>query len=338
VVTGIWMGRACLLVQRFLLILAGIIGIDALVIAVWLPSSEVTIDPSIPRDFATLELPVVALFAFSCLVVSRAKGDGSRLARALVSFFSAAKAVTLFVSALGPLMLLVGFVTPYLAASGNRPLIDKYLSDIDVALGFDWTGFIALVNRPYVADVLQFAYFSYTWQFILIMLLLCGRAEQLLELAAALGVAAGLTVIVFSIAPAMGPAAFYHATPDQFSAFAAAYPFNPIRHLQALRSGQPFVLTKGVGLVSFPSFHTAMALLLTYAVRSMRMVLIPAAVLNGLLVLGALCVGGHYLIDIVVGAVIALASVLLVNLPALSKKPGSQPAHRATCTASADVR
>jgi membrane-associated phospholipid phosphatase len=62
------------------------------------------------------------------------------------------------------------------------------------------------------------------------------------------------------------------------------------------------------GVVSFPSFHTMLGVIITYALRDTRMLLIPAAILNGTMILATLPVGGHYLVDTLVGAAIAIAA------------------------------
>ena len=68
-------------------------------------------------------------------------------------------------------------------------------------------------------------------------------------------------------------------------------------------------------LVTFPSGHTILAVIMTYALRGSRWTLIPAIIVNGLMVVSTIPHGGHHLIDLVVGAAIAACAIFVVRLP-----------------------
>ena len=63
------------------------------------------------------------------------------------------------------------------------------------------------------------------------------------------------------------------------------------------------------GLVTFPSFHSALALLFIYASMPIRWLVIIAIPLNMLMVLATPVDGGHYLMDVLAGIMIALVAV-----------------------------
>ena len=52
---------------------------------------------------------------------------------------------------------------------------------------------------------------------------------------------------------------------------------------------------------------------MTYAFRGFRFTALPAAILNGIVVISTLPEGGHYLVDVIAGAIIALAGITLVR-------------------------
>jgi membrane-associated phospholipid phosphatase len=57
------------------------------------------------------------------------------------------------------------------------------------------------------------------------------------------------------------------------------------------------------GLVTFPSFHTMLGLVLIWAVRK-TVLFWPSLFLNGAMVVSTVAIGGHYLIDVVAGIVL----------------------------------
>lgn len=70
-------------------------------------------------------------------------------------------------------------------------------------------------------------------------------------------------------------------------------------------------VAQGQGLVGFPSFHAVSALLniwFSWLLRRCRVLIIP---INILMIAATPVVGEHYLIDVIAGAGIALASVLI---------------------------
>jgi membrane-associated phospholipid phosphatase len=68
------------------------------------------------------------------------------------------------------------------------------------------------------------------------------------------------------------------------------------------------------GIVTFPSFHTTLAILLMYAVRNHRWALAVLVPLNMLLIVATLSVGGHYLVDLPAGGAVAIISIAATRL------------------------
>jgi membrane-associated phospholipid phosphatase len=95
--------------------------------------------------------------------------------------------------------------------------------------------------------------------------------------------------------------------------------------LLALRAGGPlsFDLSQLQGLISFPSYHTVLAVLLTYAHRRSSL-LVPIALVNGVMLFSIPTVGQHYLIDIIAGA--AVAGLAIAATAALHRPAATAPA------------
>jgi membrane-associated phospholipid phosphatase len=68
------------------------------------------------------------------------------------------------------------------------------------------------------------------------------------------------------------------------------------------------------GIITFSSFHTTLAILLVCAVRHHRWALAILVPLNVLLIVATLSVGGHYLVDLPAGAVVAFISIVATRL------------------------
>jgi hypothetical protein len=69
-----------------------------------------------------------------------------------------------------------------------------------------------------------------------------------------------------------------------------------------------------VGIVTFPSFHASMAVLLAAATRDYRRVFVVSALVNGLMLIATVPIGYHYLVDVFAGCAIALGSLYIAQL------------------------
>jgi len=79
----------------------------------------------------------------------------------------------------------------------------------------------------------------------------------------------------------------------------------------ALRNGtmREISLARMEGLITFPSFHTTLAVLFVAALRRHRLALAIGAVVNGLMLLSIPSEGGHYLVDVIAGAMVAAVAI-----------------------------
>jgi membrane-associated phospholipid phosphatase len=68
------------------------------------------------------------------------------------------------------------------------------------------------------------------------------------------------------------------------------------------------------GLIAFPSFHTAAAVLYAWAVWPIRSIRWPLAALNLAIISTTPVCGAHYAIDVVAGAAVALGSIVASSL------------------------
>jgi membrane-associated phospholipid phosphatase len=142
------------------------------------------------------------------------------------------------------------------------------------------------------------------------------RFIRLQQFMLALNIALAVTIIISVFVPAIGTYYGLNLSPtERFSLINSAYYSAQLRDIVALRDGslRHLELFKLAGIISFPSFHAASAVLYVWAlwpVRGFRWVTIG---INTLMVAATPVIGAHYIIDIVGGAVVTAGSVLLAK-------------------------
>jgi membrane-associated phospholipid phosphatase len=111
-----------------------------------------------------------------------------------------------------------------------------------------------------------------------------------------------LTLALFALFPAAGPWSEEGFPPAAQQAATEA-------RLRAIKLHHPAPVTaQGEGLVSFPSFHTILAVLSALALWSVRRVRWFGLVISVLVCISTVTTGWHYLIDVAGGLVVALAT------------------------------
>lgn len=90
-----------------------------------------------------------------------------------------------------------------------------------------------------------------------------------------------------------------------------------------LRSGQFHDLPM-IGIVCFPSYHTVMAILFTFAVRGLT-IFWMALPLNVIMLIAIPFAGNHYLADMIGGAIIAVLTIWLNVLLSAVGRDTTQP-------------
>ena len=206
--------------------------------------------------------------------------------------------------------------------AGTR--IDAFLAQIDRTLGFDWSALIAFAGKHESMNrLLAFVYGLAVGQVLVLVLVLGWRAnpKKIGRLCIAIALC-GLATSAFWLAfPSFGAVTVFwipqaieaklHATVDN------AYG----RHLLGvLISGPGRIDTQAIkGMVGFPSFHTAEALITLWFARSVKRLFVPFAAFNALNLLACLIQGGHHLIDVIGGLAMASAAIWISGR--LAKEP-----------------
>ncbi len=228
----------------------------------------------------------------------------------------------------------------YFSTALALPLRDSAFAATDHLLGFDFPAHLAFVAaRPRLARVLELAYDTSMAQIIVTVVVLAAtrRLARLRAYTVLFAVTATAVIATAALLPSLGPYAYFHIPDAALPAFGNPRAgWQSVPHVLALRAGtmRTLPLTDLRGLVSFPSFHTALALITLWALLPLRPLAALLFVVNALLILGAPSNGDHYFCDLLGGALLAVAAIgwvtgglaLRPDRPALAPLKSPMPA------------
>ena len=208
----------------------------------------------------------------------------------------------------------------HLSMSTVFPWADPLLSHWDSLIGFDWIMYLAFVDQyPVLMAFMDWTYTgldSYSAFFYVGIACLAGRRARCFEFLALFVVIAVMCMVTGMFFPAKAAMTYYAPDISQFQYVNAKMGIYHMDIMLALRgdSAPLLDLMHMPGLVTFPSFHTAMGVMLIYVCRGHTALLIPSIVVNLLMIAATPLYGSHYLIDILAGVAAAMIGIGLVRL------------------------
>lgn len=142
------------------------------------------------------------------------------------------------------------------------------------------------------------------------VLIITGQIERFQRFIAAFGIALIATVAIFVFVPAVGAFVHVDLTPSQYATLPADS-YTPARSLDALQSGlmKTIAINNLEGLIAFPSFHTAAAILYAWALWPVKVIRWPIIPYNAAIISTTPVSGSHYVIDVVAGVAVTLAAI-----------------------------
>lgn len=188
----------------------------------------------------------------------------------------------------------------------GMPLIDPLLAEADSLLGFSSPAVIAWMTEwPLLPQLLAFAYAS---SFPLLfgtalLLALRGEEEEAWRLSFVFSGTIVLAACCAVLFPAEGAFPYYELGPD----LTAKLPLGSgVYHLPAMdyfRNSSVITLDmlRLQGVVTFPSFHTALAIMTAFAWRHCSWIFYPMVGWNVLVIVSTIPIGGHYGVDLIGG-------------------------------------
>ena len=207
----------------------------------------------------------------------------------------------------------------HLTMTTALPMADGPLAQMDSIIGFNWLSYVSWLDRhPLLLQAMDQCYTGLTGYSIAIFVLLavtdhfkeaCG---ELLELFVLMAIACATIGALF---PAAGAIIYFNPAPDAFINIAPKTGAYHLDHLSALRTDANHVidLRNLPGLVTMPSFHTAMGIAAIYCTRRTWWLFLPSLVVNSVMIASTPVFGAHYGIDIIGGSLVSWTAILAIR-------------------------
>lgn len=274
-------------------------------------------------------IPTAIAAALALIVYLHAFARGDRADPKLIFSLGAISQLFFVVIIMGPLT--------YVTGVANWPLRDDALLAIDRAMGMDPEAIARYVNdHDWLSGLLLRGYglIKVMLLAVPVALTLTLRLVRLQLFVFAFSIALIITVAISTFVPAVGTWYGLDIAPSQFASLDSSLYTAQLRDILALREGslRHLEMFKLTGIVSFPSFHAASAVLYLWALWPVRFFGGLAAALNLLMIAATPVIGAHYMIDVFGGVALAAISILIgkylleVAAPASSAVPAGQRA------------
>jgi membrane-associated phospholipid phosphatase len=215
------------------------------------------------------------------------------------------------------IVIIMGIMLTYAASTVPFPYRDAELLAFDRWLGFERESYTAFVKQhPALREVLDFAYWTMMQQNLLVCVvtLVARRVDRLQAYVIAFAFTVTATAVIASFIPAASALIYVDKAPTDLSTLLdGGHSHFPT--LEGLRAGTLRIIDFGgmEGLITFPSFHTANAILFVWALWPVRLLRLPMLVLNFLLIASTPLAGAHYLVDLIGGAAVAFAAIFATS-------------------------
>jgi membrane-associated phospholipid phosphatase len=240
---------------------------------------------------------------------------GGLLLSAAGGFYSIRKdmraASALFGTAQFALFAAVGAPLSYVAASAALPLRDNVFASWDRGLGLDWMAWLAIMNEhPGLHRICAAAYSSFLPQ-VAILVLALAWTNSLLRLRVYVLSFILTTLVIIAVSAILPAEGVWGHLQLASSDYPAITPVTQELHLgvfHRLRDGtfRNLVGNGSEGIITFPSLHTAGAILFIFAMWSVRYLRWFATALNITMIVATPVDGGHYFSDMIAGTCVAI--------------------------------
>jgi hypothetical protein len=233
-------------------------------------------------------------------------------------------------SMVGAALALLGTRSPAPIADTWLAAADKSLpiSAVDVVVGTNlMPGWIIWALKKTYIQTGLYLYLS------LIGLLLIGRQADAWRMFLIWGWSFLVISLIAFAAPALG--CFSQLSAEQVDHLPKAAGRYAMRSFLEFRSSTEPVLALGraSGVITFPSFHVACALVLAQAWHGVRAIGAVTKVLTGVIIFSCVPIGGHYLVDLAAGAAIWAGVTMIIDRVNKSKAAVAPIARLAASTA-----
>lgn len=207
-------------------------------------------------------------------------------------------------------------VTSLAALRAQAPLQDALLARLDHDLGFSVPAFLYFCSGHQNLNRVLYVLYENTGLAIILLLFTLSLSRDRIGLQRLVFVFSSTSMICAlcnMFTPAVGAVSYYHIPNSVMRAFpsgAGVYFLNTFHRFHS-GAANSVALDDLNGVVTFPSFHAAMAVMVAWGLRRVPYVRVCAVLFALLIFPASLLRGGHYVIDLVGGATVCLAAILL---------------------------
>jgi membrane-associated phospholipid phosphatase len=191
------------------------------------------------------------------------------------------------------------------------PFRDEALRKADALLGFSWIAWReSLVSHPTLDALLSWIYPQVILATIAVTLVV-SMEQDARPFLRAIAIAFGFTVVGMMLMPAAG-----NDPADPSIGVRLALEAGTFRHYDVART---------TGLIAMPSFHAVLAVLCALACWPLRRLRWFVALYSVVMLVATIKAGGHYLVDVLVGIVVAIGAAWLARMPAVRRSGFQSP-------------
>lgn len=205
-------------------------------------------------------------------------------------------------------------IANHLSMRNSLQMVDELLASWDRSIAFDWLSYTLWVDRrPLMFDVMNIIYSNLTLYSAVsfVLFLLVYGAERAREFILLFFPMALFSIAAGAFFPAFAPMAHYAPDLSLFEQVNASTGTAHVSYLLALREAPAIILNLDhlPGLVTFPSFHTAMGVLCIYGSRGRWVIAAPVFAVNSVMIASTPVLGSHYLVDVFAGLGYSIAII-----------------------------
>lgn len=211
----------------------------------------------------------------------------------------------------------VGASTTVVLTPISLPFADETYIYLDAMLGFSWIEMFNLYMKyPETFSISRYIYFSFALQSMAvpIVLVLLNQAGRFWAYMHAWLISSALVAFLYPLAPGYGPYPLFGIKRSDIPGDMPESPWIYGEVIAGLKDGSIRNLGDAMfGLVSFPSFHAAAAILFAWATWQSQWLRWPMLALNMAMLVSTIVTGGHYLVDLIGGVGVAAIAIVASN-------------------------
>lgn len=222
--------------------------------------------------------------------------------------------VALETAVVGIVLAVPTLIISYATTRTAMPLADAQLESLDLAFGFHWASYMAWIDGHYLLErALWYAYISFAPQLLVVPLLLgaTGQFRRAYMFIFGYFVICAVSCTISIWFPALGYFESYSMTEADFDNVTGYLAYTFLEAFHDVRSNADFVLSmdNAHGIITFPSIHAGIACLCGWAMWRTPVLKWGFLVLNILMLVSAISHGGHYMVDLPAGALVAIFTI-----------------------------